>query len=112
MQNNQKESINYPMLNEEVHNPIYVVKATSDLLMAKVAQSGIAIQLKGSAHIVQAQAITHLQEGEKLQLMQCDPFPGDTHATFQTLPDDGLFPLSGVVSLEDVMLLKEEEQLT
>ena len=102
MQNNQKEQNNYPMLSEEVHNPVYVVKASTDLLMARVAHSGITIQLKGSTHIVQAHAITHLQEGEKLQLMQCDPFPGDTHATFQTLPDDGLFPLNGVVNLKDV----------
>lgn len=112
MQNNQNENINYPMLSEEVHNPVYVVKAkTTDLLMARVAHSGTTIQLKGDAHIVRAQAITHLQAGEKLKLMQCDPFPDDTHATFQTLPDDGLFPLNGVVNLGDVIKLQIESEI-
>ena len=101
------------MLNEAIgDNPVYVVKAvTTDLLMASVAHAGISIQMKGGTHIIQAQAITHLQEGEKLKLMQCDPFPGDTHATFQTMPDDGLFPLSGVVSLEDVVRVEVENEV-
>jgi len=105
MQNNQKENINYPMLSEEVHNPVYVVKATTDLLMARVAHSGITIQLKGDTHIVQAQAITHLQEGEKLKLMQCDPFPGDTHATFQTLPGQKAYTRSLLHPLKRPFLL-------
>jgi len=106
--NNQNNN-QYPMLNQEVSNPVYLVKAaTTDLLAARVADAGIIIQMKGGEHTVQAQAITHLQTGEKVRLMQCDPFPGDTHATFQTMPEDGLFPLNGVVSLKDVERVETE----
>lgn len=106
---NQNENINAPLISNEIaENPVYKVRTTTDLLMVKVADTGINVQVKGNTNLVQTQAITHLQVGEKLKLMQCDPFSGDTHATFQTMPDDGLFPLSGVVRLEDVAIAETE----
>jgi len=112
MSNQNERIINPPLRSDEIEeNPVYTVKATTDLLAAKVADTGTAIQMKGGEHTVQTTAIASVQAGEKLQLMQCNPFPGDTHATFQTMPDDGLFPLVGVVSLEAVESVKVEEQV-